>query len=117
MVREGTQAMKIRYHLDESVRGAVASGLRQRGADVTTSGDAGLIGATDAHQLAYALSENRVIVTHDDDFLRLDHQGEPHAGIAYCHQRNRSIGQIIHRLVQLWRIRSAEEVRGQVEFL
>jgi predicted nuclease of predicted toxin-antitoxin system len=109
--------MEIRYHLDESVRGAVANGLRQRGIDVTTSADAGLIGASDAEQLASALAEKRVIVTHDDDFLRLHHQGIIHAGIAYCHQRNRTVGQIIHRLVQLWRVRSAEEMHGQVEFL
>jgi predicted nuclease of predicted toxin-antitoxin system len=88
--------MEIRYHLDESVRNAVANGLAQRGIDVTTSADAGLIGATDAQQLAHALAETRVIVTHDDDFLRLHHHVAAHAGIAYCHQRNRTIGKIIH---------------------
>jgi hypothetical protein len=52
--------MEIRYHLDESVHGAVALGLRHRGIDVTTAADAGLLGAADAAQLAYAASNLRV---------------------------------------------------------
>ena len=78
----------IRYHLDENVNHAVANGLRLRGIDVTTTADANLIGATDKQQLAYAYSQNRVIVTHDDDLLKLHHQGVPHAGIAYSLRRD-----------------------------
>ncbi len=81
--------MQIRFHLDESVRNAVAEGLRKRGIAVTTPGDTGLLGASDSEHLAFALRENRVIVTHDSDFLRLDHVGHEHAGVAYCHQQAR----------------------------
>jgi hypothetical protein len=38
----------IRFHLDENVDLAIASGLRRRGIDVTTSKEAGLIGASDS---------------------------------------------------------------------
>lgn len=54
--------MEIRYHLDESVRNVAANGLRQRGIDVTTSADAGLIGATDAQQLAHAMTSGTIIL-------------------------------------------------------
>jgi predicted nuclease of predicted toxin-antitoxin system len=64
-------ARTIRFHLDEHVAHAVADGLRRLGADVTTTIDAGLIGAADARQLAYAIDENRVLVTEDRDFLSL----------------------------------------------
>ena len=33
----------IRFHLDENVSNAIADGLRQRGIDVTTTSEAGLI--------------------------------------------------------------------------
>lgn len=109
--------MQIRYHLDESVNHAVAAGLRQRGLDVTTTTDAGLLGADDKDQLDFAHANGRVAVTHDSDFLRLAAAGSEHSGIAYCHQRNRTIGQIVVALVRLWRSRTAEDMQGQVAFL
>lgn len=66
---------EIRFHLDENVHGAVGNGLRLRGIDVSTTQDAQLPGASDEEHLSFARSEHRVIVTHDDDFLRLhDHR-------------------------------------------
>ncbi len=109
--------MQIRFHLDESIANAVANGLRRRGINVTTAKDAGLIGATDEEHLAFALAHERVVVSHDNDFLKLDHARRPHAGIAYCHQQARSIGELVLALAWLWRTRTAEEVHGKVEFL
>jgi hypothetical protein len=109
--------MEIRFHLDESVTTAVAVGLRLRGIDVTTTNDAGLLGATDPEQLAHALAEGRVLVTHDDDFLTLHAQGAPHAGIAFAPPGRRTIGQIVLALVDLWRTRTAEEMKGVVAFI
>lgn len=109
--------MEIRYHLDESVGHGVADGLRLRGIDATTTTTAGILSVDDPTQIAYALREHRVIVTHDDDFLRIHAAGTGHAGICYCHQRKLGIGQIVGRLVFLWRTQSAEEMEGVVEFL
>lgn len=109
--------MQIRYHLDESVNHAVAAGLRRRGVDVTTATDAGLLGVDDKDQLAFAQANGRVSVSHDSDFLRLAAAGLGHSGVAYCHQRDRTIGQIVTALVRLWRTRTGEEMQGQVIFL
>lgn len=109
--------MPIRFHLDESVKDAVALGLRHRGIDVTTARDAGLISAADEKHIEFARGAGRVLVTHDHDFLRLHGQGVPHAGIAYCHQRRRTVGQMVHALVSLTRQRSVDETAGRVEFL
>ena len=86
--------MEIRFHLDESVPNAIANGLRLRTIDVTTTKDAHLLEASDEEQLAYARANCRVIVSFDDDFLVLASRGTAHCGIAYCHQRERSIGQV-----------------------
>ncbi len=109
--------MQLRFHLDESVEHAVAKGLTMRGIDATTTTDVGLLGAPDEQQLEHAVRSDRVLVTHDRDFLRLAARAEQHAGVAYCPPEHRSIGQIVLRLVHLWRTSTPAEMRGRVEFL
>ena len=107
----------IRFHLDEDVDPAVAEGLRRRGIDVTTTQEAGLLGATDPIQLAYALAEGRVLFTHDDDHLALNAQGVEHSGIAYCHRLRRSLGEVIDGLSLIWELCEPEEMADRVEYL
>ena len=108
---------KIKFHLDENLSSAIAGGLRRRGIDVTTTPEAGLIGSTDEEQLEFARQAGRVLVTLDDDLLRLHAKGLPHAGIAYCRQGTRSIGQMLRALVIVYEAMTAEEVTGQALFL
>lgn len=75
-------ARTIRFHLDEHIDFAVAQGLRRRSIDVTTTADAGLLGADDPEHMAFAVDNSRVIVSNDPDFLRLHDQGVEHPGIA-----------------------------------
>ena len=70
----------IRFHLDEHVDPAVADGMRRRGIDVTTTAEAGLLGAADTAHIAFANQSGRVIFTNDDDFLSLHGQGVAHPG-------------------------------------
>lgn len=107
----------IRFHLDENVNGAIADGLRRRGVDVTTTPEEGMIGASDEEQLAFAFSQSRVIFTQDDDFLQLHHFGIEHAGITYCKQNSRSIGDILRFLILIWECLEEEEMRDRVEFI
>jgi len=108
---------KIRFHLDESVSNAIAAGLRRRGIDVTTTPEVGLLAASDEEQLSFALSQNRVLVTHDDDFVVLHQRGIGHSGIAYCSLNRRSIGEILNTLVLIWEVLELEEMKNQLEFL
>ena len=107
----------LRFHLDEHVHPALARGLRQRGIDVSTTIEAGLRGATDQAHLTYAWRERRVIVTHDDDFLRWHSRGIPHAGIAYCHPEKRTIGQLVERLAAMHASLLPDEMVGKIQFL
>jgi hypothetical protein len=107
----------IRYHLDEHIDAAVADELRRRGIDVTTSFEEQLIGVPDAEQLAFTLSEGRVMVTRDRDFLRLHAANVPHAGIVFWHSKRRSLGELIAQLEQLSQSIPAEAMAGQVQFL
>jgi predicted nuclease of predicted toxin-antitoxin system len=105
----------IRFHLDEHCDPAIAAGLRHHGIDVTTTPEAGLIGATDEQQVAYVLPAGRVIYTNDRDYLRLHARSEPHAGIAYCHQQTRSIREIIDGLILIWKVYEPGEMANRVE--
>ena len=107
----------LRFHLDEHVAAAIAAGLRRRGIDVTTAADAGLLGSNDYDHVAFALPQGRVIYTNDEDFLVLHDQGTPHAGIVYCHQQRRSIGDVIRALTLLWEVLESEDMRNHVEFI
>ena len=106
----------MRFHLDEQVDHAIARGLRKRGIDVTTTTDAGLLSAEDPRQLEFAHRESRVIFTQDADFLRLHHQGLPHAGIVYAAPGSRDIGEIVRFLCLLNDCFDAEEMVGNLEF-
>lgn len=109
--------MSVSFHLDEHIPPGLADALRHRGVDVTTTMDAGLVGAADRDHLAFAASAGRVVVTQDVDFLRLHAQGIPHAGIVFCHAQSRSIGEMLRRLVLIHSALSMEEMRSRVEFL
>ena len=84
---------------------------------MTTSIDAGLLRSPDEEQVAYGILRGRVIFRQDKDFLRIHATGTPHAGIAYCHRKSRSIGQIIDGLVLIWELLERDEMENRVEFL
>src|SRR5262249_1802587 len=104
----------IRFHLDESCDPAIALGLRRHGIDAATTHNAGLLRASDEEHVAYALAQGRVILTQDEDFLGMSAAGVPHAGMIYCHQQSRSIGEIIASLLLIWEVYEPEEMINRV---
>lgn len=95
---------EVRYYTDEHIALAIVAGLRQRGIDVLTTQEAGMIGASDEAQLARARAEGRVTLSQDDDFLRLHAQGLRHSGIAYAPQRTPA-GPLLRGLVLIYQVR------------
>jgi predicted nuclease of predicted toxin-antitoxin system len=93
------------------------TGVRRRGIDVTTTPEAKLLGAADPEHLAFAVSEKRVLVTFDSDFLGSAKSGEQHAGIVNRFQGNSHIGEVIRGLELIWEVLEAEEMVGRVEYL
>lgn len=106
----------IKFYTDEHVARVVVRGLRQRGADVLTVPEAGLLGAADEEHMERARVEGRVFFTQDDDFLRLHAAGVEHAGIAYAAQGT-PIGEIIRGLMLIYQVLEAEDMKGHVEYL
>jgi Domain of unknown function (DUF5615) len=107
----------IRFHLDENCDPRIAAGLTLHGVDVTTTPEAELLHASDEAHLAFAIAQNRVIVTQDADFLRIAEAGQETPGIAFYPDQARSVGQIIRHLLLIWEVYDPEEMRNRVEFL
>ncbi len=75
-----------RFYLDENLPPVVAVVARRLGVDVLTVHDSGMLGASDAAQLRFAATVERVLVTRDvEDFVQVtwdcQQRGEPHAGV------------------------------------
>jgi predicted nuclease of predicted toxin-antitoxin system len=107
---------EVRFYTDEHIARAVVSALRQRGVDVRTTLEAGLLGAADEAHLAFALVEGRVLLTQDADFLALAASGMPHSGIAYAPQIT-TVGAIVRGAMLIHQLATAEEMAGRVEFV
>jgi uncharacterized protein with PIN domain len=107
----------IRFHLDEHVDPDVARALQRYGIDVTTTVGAGLRTESDVAQLDLARREQRVLVTHDADFLRLAAQVPDHAGIAYGARVARSLGETIRSLILIYEVTTPEEMANRIEYL
>lgn len=92
-------------YADENVVGPLVSALRQRGLDVVTAIERSLGSADDELILAEALHLGRLLLTNDQDFLRLASQahvrGEEFAPILFWPQQQRPLAQLITRIVQV----------------
>jgi hypothetical protein len=106
----------VRFYTDEHIALAVVAGLRRRGADVLTTQEAGMRGRDDPAQLALATAQGRVLVSQDDDYLRLHALGVAHSGIAYAPQQT-SVSRLIQGLSLIYQILEAEDMQNHVEFL
>lgn len=107
-------------YLDEDVDILIATLLRARGFDVHTVHELGQEGRTDEEQLTFAVSERRVLVTHNRrDFERLAAQyvdtGRPHAGMILAGRRDPY--ELARRLLVLLNTYSADEFADQIRYV
>src|SRR3977135_3019975 len=109
-------ADRIHFHLDEHVEPAIATALRRAGIDVTTTNEAGLRTQDDQAHLRFARNEGRVIVTRDQDFLRIARGSLGHSGIVF-YTANQSIREIIEGLILIYEVMLPSEMAGGVEYL
>jgi predicted nuclease of predicted toxin-antitoxin system len=92
-------------------------GLRLHGIDVRTTAEAGLLRTPDETQLAYAVANNRVVITQDTDFLRLAAASHEHRGLVFFAAQTRSIGQVIRAVQLIWEVYEEGEMHNRVEYI
>ena len=113
--------MSIKLYRDVHVRLAVTEGLRVREVDVLTAQEDKAAQLTDVDLLNRASSLERVLFTHDRDFLReaseRQQRGQFFAGIIYAHQIDATIGQCLHDLEIIAKAGNPEDLANQVMHL
>ena len=107
----------IRFHLDENCDPRIAAGLRLRGVDVTTTAEAGLLHAPDQEQLAFAMAQNRVIITQDTDFLAIAAAGAECPGIVFYPDQQRTLGDVIRFAQLVWEVYEPTDMQNRVEYV
>lgn len=110
----------IELYLDEDVDVLLAELVRARGFSVTTTVEAGQLGNTDAEQLAYAVSRELVLLTHNRvhfEILAREYftEGRTHFGILLASRH--SPYEILRRLLLLLDQVNADEMRDQVRYI
>ncbi len=111
---------KPKLHLDaDASQKALLEGLLKRGHDVTRTPQPLLpFDADDEVQLSWALTQGRVIFTHNiRDFINISDQHPDHAGILLGHRRSYSLSDLIRLLDSALTSTNADEWIGQVRWL
>jgi len=113
--------VSLRLYMNHHVRSAITQGLRRRGVDVLTAYEDGAAEFDDERLLERAAELDRVVFTHDDDFLgiadRWQQAGRLFPGLVYAHQLSVTIGKAIGDLELIAKTSDSEELRNKVQFL
>ena len=103
--------------LYENVEEAIAIQLRRRGIDATTVKFEDMTGTDDPDVLAYATTHGRVVVSYDDDFIKLAKLDIEHAGIIFIPFPSRDIGYIVLTHARLAKTASDNEMKNMLRNL
>ncbi len=107
-------------YTDEDVSKLVATLLKARGFDVTTTSEQAMLSQSDSQQLAYAASVERCLLTHnrvDFERLHLEYmtEGRQHSGIIVAPQKNAY--EIAQRVAILLNTLTADEINNQLLYV
>ena len=111
----------LKAYADHHVVFALVQALRSRGMDVVTAGDSGQQQSDDTVLLAYALANQRVMLTNDTDFLVLaaecSRRNEVFAPVFFWPQQQRGIGEMMRKIIREASVQAYEEACSRVFFL
>jgi hypothetical protein len=107
--------------MDVHVPRAVTEELRLRGGDVLTAQQDNKAELEDSDLLNRATALGRLMFSQDEDMLReatqRQRRGQNFAGLAYAHQLEVTIGQMIQDLEIIAKLGEADEVANRVQYL
>ena len=115
--------MTLSLYIDEDAMAhRLSQELRMRGVEVVTALSEGMIERPDREHLEYTTQQGRVLYSFNiRDYYQLHteylEQGKSHAGIILAQQQRYSLGEQLRRLLRIIAIRSAEDMRDNIEFL
>ena len=108
------KSLYIRFYCDEDVSVDIAHNLQQRGFDVLTTRDALRLTYDDNDQLAFAVEQQRAIITHNRRDFEVLHQTyldqeRLHMGIIIVKRRSND-AHIVSKLLDILNTNTADEI-------
>lgn len=103
---------EISLLLDEHIPASTAKELRNRDIDVEAVYETSLQGSSDEEILEHALSQDRVIVTQDTDFLEISED----AGIIFLTEPL-EIGELTQQILKVVQELDREEILGSTVYI
>ncbi len=114
-------SLYMRLYFDEDVSVEIATNLASRGFDVLTVHDAGRRHLADEAQLAFAIQEQRALVTHnrvDFELLHEQYLASQHLHFGIIIVKRRLHDEIVVRkLLSLFDSVTGEEMRNQLRYI
>jgi predicted nuclease of predicted toxin-antitoxin system len=107
---------RLRFFADEHVKSAYVTILRSNGYEVSAVGRDYESGVEDDEHLERCRNERRVIITNDDDFVRLA-ENRPHAGVIRYEKQSHSPKKFLRAVMRIDEFFSPEEMRDHIEWL
>ncbi len=107
----------IRFQLDEHLGNDIVEGLRRAGIEAITTASSGYRGFSDDQLLAQCGVDGTILVTFDDDYLKLHRDAARHSGIVFCGRRTRTTGRVIASLIRVHADRTPDDMVDWVEYV
>ena len=111
--------MALKFFFDTHIAKAVAFQLRNKGIDAVRCEDVQLAEAADETLLEYATQNNRIMVSQDNDFIRLhvqwQQESRQHSGIMFIAKHVQGQAQISYIVQELLFYAEADQV-GAVDY-
>jgi predicted nuclease of predicted toxin-antitoxin system len=105
----------MKFYVDENINSSIVLGLEQRGFDLAYVAEENP-GVFDKEHLLNARRQERVIVTADEDFLRLD-KNLDHNGIFFLTDQEEDVGATIRKIAEISSKISREQFRNHIKFI
>lgn len=106
---------EVKLLLDEHIPMGVVEALKDRNIGVVTVYDLEIDGCLDSRVLEEAVEQNRVIVTQDSDFLKLD-SNEKYFGVLYL-TKPLSLGDLTREIIGFVNELDAEDMQNSVVYI
>jgi hypothetical protein len=109
------------FYFDHQVKLAIAKGLRRRGVEAITAFEDGRNQQADESLLERCCELDRVLLTHDTDFLSIVHQwqdaGRDFPGVLFAEQMYVEIGWMTEYLEVVAKAALPNELRGNIMYI
>lgn len=111
----------LSFYMDHHIHASITEGLRRRGIEVLTAFEDGRAATDDEALLERATVLGRILVSQDDDVLRIAARWQSSArrfsGVAFAIQQHIEIGRTIEYLELIAHLKTADEMRNHIEYI